>query len=160
MTNQIVLTGNLGGPIELRYAPNSGDPVANFSLADTPRRFNKQTNEWEDAGETLWARCSIWGAEAEALAQAAGDSKGRVTVVGRAGWEVFQRRDGSEGGAFTIKATAATFHPPKQQQGQPQQQYQQPAGGQFGSTVPGAMDTPAAQDPWGGSQPATGTPPF
>jgi len=143
MTNQIVLTGNLGGPIELRYAPNSGDPVANFSLADTPRRFNKQTNEWEDAGETLWAKCSIWGAEAEALAQAAGDSKGRVTVVGRAGWETFQRRDGSEGAAFTIRATAATFHPPKQQQAPPVSE-----GDPFASHVPG---NPAG-DPWGGGQ--------
>lgn len=156
MSNQIVLTGNLGGPIELRFAPQSGDAVANFSLASTPRRFNKQTNEWEDAGETLWARCSIWGPEAEALAQAAGESKGRVTVVGRAGWETFQRRDGSEGAAFTIKATAATFHPPKQDQSQQQ-------GGGFGQASgfgePGGPGTQPASDPWGGQQDPS-SPPF
>lgn len=145
--NQIVLTGNLGGPIELRFAPNSGDAVANFSLADTPRRFNKQTNEWEDAGETLWARCSIWGPDAEQLAQIAGDQKGRVTVVGRAGWETFQKRDGSQGAAFTIRATAAMFHSPKQQQqsAPAQQQYQQ---------------APVEQDPWGGQVADSSAPPF
>lgn len=145
MTNQIVMTGNLGGPVKLEFT-KSGRAVANFSLADTPRRRNQHTNEWENAGETLWARCTIWGAEAEAFAEAAGDNKGRVTVVGRAGWETFTKRDGTEGSAFTITATAASYHPPKDQ-----------SGGQ-GYDNTGQFTQAPADDPWGGGGGAT--PPF
>lgn len=158
MSNQIVLTGNLGGPIELRYTPN-GRAVANFSVADTPRRFNKQTNEWEDAGETLWARCSIWAEDAEALAEYAGDRKGRVTVVGRAGWQKFTRNDGTEGQAFTITATSVMLHAPRSQQGQQSQ------GGGFGQTqgFDQMQQAPAPQqqqDPWGGQTVDQSRPPF
>src|SRR5690349_1493965 len=59
MSNHVTITGNLGSDPELRFIP-SGKAVATISVGDTPRRFNKDTNQWEDAGDTLWLRCSIW----------------------------------------------------------------------------------------------------
>ena len=81
MSNQITITGNLGSDPELRFT-SSGKAFVNVSVGDTPRRFNRDTNQWEDAGETLWLRCTRFGGEAEEIAEKAhrGD---KVTVVGR-----------------------------------------------------------------------------
>ena len=81
MSNHATITGNLGSDPELRFVP-SGKAVATISVGDTPRKFNRDTNAWEDAGETLWLRCTIWGETAEAVASELrkGD---KVTVEGR-----------------------------------------------------------------------------
>jgi len=76
----VTIVGNLGGDVELRFTP-SGAAVANFTVASTPRTFNKQTNAWDD-GETLWMRCSVWREAAENVAESL--TKGaRVVVTGR-----------------------------------------------------------------------------
>ena len=54
----ITIVGNLTADPELRFTP-SGAAVANFTVASTPRTFDRQSNEWKD-GETLFMRCSIW----------------------------------------------------------------------------------------------------
>ena len=54
----ITVVGNLTADPELRFTP-SGAAVANFTVASTPRTFDRQTNEWKD-GEALFLRCSIW----------------------------------------------------------------------------------------------------
>ena len=59
----ITVIGNLTGDPELRFTP-SGAAVANFTVASTPRTFDRQSNEWKD-GETLFMRCSIWREAAE-----------------------------------------------------------------------------------------------
>jgi single-strand DNA-binding protein len=59
----ITVIGNLTADPELRYTQN-GLPVANFTIASTPRTLNKSTNEWED-GEALFLRCSLWREYAE-----------------------------------------------------------------------------------------------
>jgi single-strand DNA-binding protein len=51
----------------LRFTP-SGAAVANFTVASTPRIFDKQSNEWKDT-ETLFMRCSIWRDAAENVAE-------------------------------------------------------------------------------------------
>ena len=60
---EITVVGNVTGDPELRFTP-SGAAVANFTVAQTPRSFNRQTQEYED-GETLFLRCSIWRQAAE-----------------------------------------------------------------------------------------------
>jgi single-strand DNA-binding protein len=55
----VTISGNLTADPELRYTQN-GLPVASFTVAHTERRFNRQTNEWEDFGDTLFLRCSAW----------------------------------------------------------------------------------------------------
>lgn len=76
----ITLVGNLTADPELRFTP-SGAAVANFTVASTPRTFDRNSNEWKD-GETVFMRCSVWRDAAENAAESL--EKGmRVIVQGR-----------------------------------------------------------------------------
>ncbi|MBO3130500.1 single-stranded DNA-binding protein [Dermatophilus congolensis] len=76
----ITLIGNLTADPELRFTP-SGAAVASFTVASTPRTFDRNNNEWRD-GETLFMRCSVWRDAAENVAESL--EKGhRVIVTGR-----------------------------------------------------------------------------
>ena len=63
----ITVVGNLTDDPELRFTP-SGAAVANFTIASTPRTFDKTSNEWKD-GDPLFMRCSIWRQAAENVAE-------------------------------------------------------------------------------------------
>ncbi|MGB5952151.1 MAG: single-stranded DNA-binding protein [Ornithinimicrobium sp.] len=76
----LTLVGNLTGDPELRFTP-SGAAVANFTVASTPRQFDRQTSEWKD-GETVFMRCSIWRDAAENVAESLHRGT-RVVVSGR-----------------------------------------------------------------------------
>lgn len=77
---QITVIGNLTSDPELRFTP-SGSAVANFTIASTPRSFDRNSNEWKD-GETLFLRSSIWREAAENTAESL--QKGmRVIAQGR-----------------------------------------------------------------------------
>ncbi len=77
---QITVIGNLTGDPELKFI-QSGAAVVNFTVASTPRTFDRQSNEWKD-GDTLFMRCSLWREAAENVAESL--TKGmRVVVVGR-----------------------------------------------------------------------------
>lgn len=76
----ITIIGNLTGDPELRFTP-SGAAVANFTVASTPRQFDRQSNEWKD-GETLFMRCSVWRDAAENVAESLQRGT-RVIVTGR-----------------------------------------------------------------------------
>jgi single-strand DNA-binding protein len=76
----ITIIGNLTADPELRFTP-SGDAVANFTVASTPRSFDRQAQEWRD-GEALFMRCNVWRQQGENVAE--GLRRGdRVVVVGR-----------------------------------------------------------------------------
>lgn len=75
----ITVVGNLTGDPELRFI-QSGAAVVNFTVASTPRKYNSQTNQWEDQ-EALFMRCSMWREAAENVAESL--RKGmRVIVTG------------------------------------------------------------------------------
>ena len=76
----ITIIGNLTSDPELRFTA-SGAAVANFTVASTPRTFDRQSNEWKD-GETLFMRCSIWRDAAENVAESLVRGT-RVIVTGR-----------------------------------------------------------------------------
>ena len=63
----LTIIGNLVDAPELRFTP-SGSAVANFTVASTPRTFDRQSNEWKD-GEPLFLRASIWKDAAENVAE-------------------------------------------------------------------------------------------
>lgn len=89
----ITVIGNLTGDPELRFTP-SGAAVANFTVASTPRTYDKQANEWKD-GETLFLRCSLWREAAENVAESL--QKGmRVIVVGNLVMRSYEPKDGGE----------------------------------------------------------------
>ncbi len=75
----ITVIGNVTADPELRFT-TSGAPVANFTVASTPRSFDKATGEWKD-GETLFLRCSVWRDQAENVAESLVRGS-RVTVTG------------------------------------------------------------------------------
>ena len=96
MANEPVLTlvGNLTADPELRFTGN-GAAVANFTVASTPRTFDRTTNEWVD-GDPLFIRCSVWRDYAENVTESL--AKGmRVVVHGRLQVRSYQRNDGSQG---------------------------------------------------------------
>ncbi len=89
----ITVIGNLTGDPELRFTP-SGAPVANFTIASTPRAFDRQSNEWKD-GDTLFMRCSIWREAAENVAETL--TKGtRVIASGRLVQRSYDTREGEK----------------------------------------------------------------
>lgn len=87
----ITLVGNLTDAPELRFTP-SGAAVANFTVASTPRAFDRQANEWKDQ-ETLFMRCSAWREMAENVAESL--TKGtRVIVEGRLKARSYETKEG------------------------------------------------------------------
>jgi single-strand DNA-binding protein len=95
MAGETVITviGNLVAEPELRFTP-SGAAVANFTVASSPRTFDRQSNEWKD-GETLFLRCVLWREAAENVTESL--TKGtRVIVVGRLVQRSFETREGDK----------------------------------------------------------------
>ncbi|GAA3753280.1 single-stranded DNA-binding protein [Microbacterium kribbense] len=89
----ITVVGNLTADPELRYT-QSGLPVANFTIASTPRTFDRQANEWKD-GEALFLRASVWRDFAEHVAGSL--TKGsRVIASGRLKQRSYQDREGNQ----------------------------------------------------------------
>lgn len=97
----ITVIGNLTGDPELRFTP-SGSAVANFTIASTPRIFDRQANEWKD-GETLFLRASIWRESAENLAESL--AKGaRVIVQGRLKSRSYETKEGEKRTVVELEA--------------------------------------------------------
>jgi single-strand DNA-binding protein len=95
----ITVVGNLTADPELRFTP-SGAAVANFTVASTPRVFDKQTNEWKDQ-EALFLNCSVWRQAAENAAESL--TRGmRVIVNGRLKARSYETREGEKRTVFEI----------------------------------------------------------
>ncbi|WP_436701950.1 single-stranded DNA-binding protein [Nocardioides sp. BYT-33-1] len=147
----ITVIGNLTDDPELRFTP-SGAAVANFTVASTPRSFDRQTNEWKD-GETLFLRCSVWRQVAENVAESL--QKGmRVVVQGRLVSRSYDDREGNrrtvnelqvdEIGPSLTWATAKVTRASRSGGGGG---YGGQGGNQGGGNQGGGR--PAGQDPWG-----------
>lgn len=89
----ITVVGNLTGDPELRFT-QSGVAVASFTIASTPRSFDRQKNEWVD-GDALFMRCSLWREAAENIAESL--TKGmRVIAQGRLVQRSYETREGEK----------------------------------------------------------------
>ena len=95
----ITIIGNLTGDPELRFTP-SGAAVANFTVASTPRTFDRQSNEWKD-GETLFMRCSIWRDAAENVAESLQRGT-RVIVSGRLKSRSYETKEGERRTVYEV----------------------------------------------------------
>ncbi|MEZ0364892.1 single-stranded DNA-binding protein [Mycobacterium sp. pUA109] len=154
----ITVVGNLTADPELRFIP-SGAAVANFTVASTPRTFDRQSGEWKD-GEALFLRCNIWREAAENVAESL--TRGmRVIVTGRLKQRSFETREGEKRTVFEVEvdevgpslryATAKVNRISRSGGG----------GGGFGggggqSQAPAAASGGTGEDPWG-SAPASGS---
>jgi single-strand DNA-binding protein len=95
----ITVVGNLTADPELRFTP-SGAPVANFTVASTPRNFDKQSGEWKD-GDALFLNCAVWRQAAENVAESL--TKGmRVIVQGRLRQRSYETREGEKRTVFEV----------------------------------------------------------
>ena len=89
----ITVVGNLTAEPELRFTP-SGAAVANFTVASTPRTFDRQSGEWRD-GDALFLRCAIWRQPAENVSESL--TKGaRVIVTGRLRQRSYETSEGDK----------------------------------------------------------------
>lgn len=157
----ITVVGNLTADPELRFTP-SGAAVANFTVASTPRIYDRQSSEWKD-GDALFLRCNIWREAAENVAESLTRGS-RVIVTGRLKQRSFETREGEKRTVFEVEvdeigpslryATAKVNKASRSGGG----------GGGFGGGGGGggsrppatqASSTPA-DDPWG-SAPASGS---
>jgi single-strand DNA-binding protein len=89
----ITVVGNLTADPELRFTP-SGAAVANFTVASTPRIYDRQSSEWKD-GEALFLRCNIWREAAENVAESLTRGS-RVIVTGRLKQRSYETREGEK----------------------------------------------------------------
>ena len=96
----ITLVGNLTADPELRFTP-SGAPVANFTVASTPRTFDRATSEWKD-GDAMFINCSVWRQAAENAAETLTKGK-RVIVQGRLKSRSYETREGERRTVFEIE---------------------------------------------------------
>lgn len=166
----ITIVGNLTADPELRYT-QSGTAVASFTIASTPRTFDRASGEWKD-GEALFLRASVWRDFAEHVAKSM--TKGmRVIAQGRLRQRSYQDREGNNRTSYEIDideigpslryATAQVERVPRgdgQRGGFGGQQAggygaQQAGGQQAGFGQPVAPQQPASSgDAWG--EPAAG----
>jgi single-strand DNA-binding protein len=96
----ITVVGNLTSDPELRYTQN-GLAVANFTIASTPRNFDRQANEWKD-GEALFLRASVWRDFAEHVAGSLAKGS-RVIATGRLKQRSYETREGEKRTAMELE---------------------------------------------------------
>jgi single-strand DNA-binding protein len=89
----ITVVGNLTADPELRFT-QSGAAVASFTVASTPRTFDRQSGEWKD-GEALFLRCNVWRQVAENVAESLTRGS-RVLVSGRLRQRSFETKEGEK----------------------------------------------------------------
>jgi single-strand DNA-binding protein len=97
---QITIVGNLVDDPQLRYTP-TGNAVANFRIASTPRFMDRQTNEWKD-GDSLFLSCNIWRQAAENVAESLQRGM-RVIVQGRLRQRSYETREGEKRTVYEIE---------------------------------------------------------
>src|SRR6202790_1663649 len=97
---QITIAGNLVDDPELRYTP-TGQAVANFRVASTPRFLDKATNEWKD-GDSLFLTCNVWRQAAENVAESLQRGM-RVIVTGRLKQRSYETREGEKRTVYEIE---------------------------------------------------------
>jgi single-strand DNA-binding protein len=96
----ITIVGNLVGDPELRYTP-TGQAVANFRVASTPRFMDRQTNEWKD-GDSLFLSCNVWRQAAENVAESLQRGM-RVIVSGRLRQRSYETKEGEKRTVYEIE---------------------------------------------------------
>jgi single-strand DNA-binding protein len=150
----ITVVGNLTADPELRFTP-SGAAVASFTIASTPRTFDRNSNEWKD-GEALFLRCSIWRQAAENVAESL--TRGmRVVATGRLKQRSFETREGEKRTVIELDVDEvgpslryASAKVNRTQRGSS-------SGGGFGGSGSDSGGSTGADDPWSSAPPAGGS---
>jgi single-strand DNA-binding protein len=96
----ITVVGNLVADPELRFTP-SGQPVATFRVASTPRIRDNATNEWKD-GDSLFLTCNVWRQAAENVAESLQRGM-RVLVTGRLKQRNYETKEGEKRTVYEVE---------------------------------------------------------
>src|SRR5208282_1290334 len=96
----ITIIGNLVNDPELRYTP-TGQAVATFRVASTPRFMDRTTNEWKD-GDSLFLSCNVWRQAAENVAESLQRGM-RVIVSGRLKQRSYETKEGEKRTVYEIE---------------------------------------------------------
>ncbi len=96
----ITVVGNLVADPELRFT-STGQPVATFRIASTPRVMDRQTNEWKD-GDSLFLSCNVWRQAAENVAESLQRGM-RVIVTGRLKQRNYETREGEKRTVYEVE---------------------------------------------------------
>jgi len=155
MAGDTILTvvGNLTADPELRFTP-AGHGVANFTVASTPRQFDRQSNEWKD-GDPLFMRCSIWRDPAEHVAESL--TRGtRVIVTGRLKQRSYETREGEK--RTVVELEVDEIGPSLKYATAKVNKAQRSGGGQ--GPAADQWSQPGQSDPWAGQSGAPSEPPF
>ena len=151
----ITVVGNLTADPELRFTP-SGAAVANFTVASTPRIFDRQSNEWKD-GDALFMRCSIWREAAENVAESLTRGS-RVIVQGRLKQRSYETREGEK--RTVVELEVDEIGPSLRYATAKVNKASRSGGGGFGGgfsgPTGGSRGSEPKDDPWG-SAPASGS---
>ncbi|HZG91790.1 MAG TPA: single-stranded DNA-binding protein [Pseudonocardia sp.] len=154
----ITVVGNLTADPELRFT-QSGAAVANFTVAATPRTFDRQSGEWKD-GDALFMRCNVWRQAAENVAETL--TRGmRVMVQGRLRQRSFETREGEKRTVVELEVDEvgpslryATAKVNKVSRGSGGGGFGGGSGGASGSGGGFGGGSAPADDPWGSAPPA------
>jgi len=95
----ITIIGNLTDDPELRFT-QQGAAVTNFTVASTPRFFDKASSEWRD-GDALFMRCSVWREQAEHVAEYLHKGN-RVIVSGQMQQQRWEDKEGNKRSGFQL----------------------------------------------------------
>ncbi|MEE2032628.1 single-stranded DNA-binding protein [Rhodococcus chondri] len=168
----ITVVGNLTADPELRFTP-AGAAVANFTVASTPRIFDRQSNEWKD-GDALFMRCNIWREAAENVAESLTRGS-RVIVQGRLKQRSYETREGEKRTVVELEVDEigpslryATAKVNKTSRGGGGGGFGGSSGGSGGGRASASATAPSGgDDPWGNAPqsgsfggPADDEPPF
>jgi len=160
MAGDTVMTviGNLTADPELRFTA-SGAAVANFTVASTPRTFDRASGEWKD-GEALFLRCNIWRQPAENVAESLVRGS-RVIVSGRLKQRSFETKEGEKRTVIELEVDEigpslryATAKVNRAQRSDSSGGGGYGGGGSGSGGSGGRPSTPPADDPWGSAPPA------
>jgi single-strand DNA-binding protein len=171
----ITVVGNLVADPELRFTA-SGQPVATFRIASTPRVMDRATNEWKD-GDSLFLSCNVWRQAAENVAESLQRGM-RVIVTGRLKQRQYETKEGEKRTVYEVEvddvgpslrnasakvaranrtggAGGGGYGAPSGNQGGGGQGGGQPSGGQSSSSGGGRNE-----DPWASDAGYSDEPPF
>lgn len=146
----ITIVGNLTADPELRFTV--GAAVANFTVASTPRIYDRQTGEWKD-GEALFLRCNIWREAAENVAESL--TRGHESSLAGGKQRSFETREGEKRTVIEVEVDEIG---PSLRYATAKVNKASRSGG-FGSgsrPAPAQTSSASGDDPWG-SAPASGS---
>jgi single-strand DNA-binding protein len=142
----ITIAGNLVDDPELRYTP-TGQAVAKFRIASTPRFMDRQTNEWKD-GESLFLSCNVWRQAAENVAESLQRGM-RVIVQGRLKQRSYETKEGEKRTVYEVEVDEVG--PSLRNASAKVTKSQRSGGGYGGGGGGGGNSGPAGQGGYGGS---------